>query len=185
MPKGRKGVPECSVESCQRSNDARGYCRLHYARLMKSGDPLVGGKRTRAEQFASSYDVDANGCWIWNRSLVTNGYAAFWDGGIVTGHRWSYENFIGPIPAGLQLDHLCRVRSCVNPDHLEPVTLAENVLRGVGVSAVNARKTHCQNNHPFDTANTYIGSNGSRVCRPCKAAWHQERVRKSRAESVA
>jgi len=177
MPKGYTGVPECSVESCQRVNEARGYCQLHYNRLMKHGDPLIGGKPTRKQQFASSYLEDANGCWIWNRSLVTGGYAAFWDGQTVSGHRWSYEHFIGPVPKGMQLDHLCRVRECVNPHHLEPVTLAENVMRGVGLSAINARKTQCKRGHVFDGSNTYIASNGSRCCRPCKAMLAREYTR--------
>ena len=182
MPKGFKGIPKCCVEDCTRINDSRGYCKLHYDRFMKHGDPLTGAVQTRIEQFSSSYRVDTDGCWIWTRSLVTKGYAAFWDGQMVTGHRWSYEHFIGPVPQGLQLDHLCRVRACVNPEHLEPVTVAQNVLRGIGLSAINARKTHCKRGHPFDTANTYIASNGSRCCRPCKAMLAREY---SRAKSAS
>lgn len=82
-------------------------------------------------------------------------------------HRYAYEHFIGPIPEGLQVDHLCRVRNCVNPDHLEAVTCRENVLRGDGVAAANARATHCPQGHAYDEANTYTWTNGGRHCRAC------------------
>jgi len=74
---------------------------------------------------------------------------------------------VGPIPAGLQLDHLCRNRACVRPDHLEPVRSRENTLRGFGPSAINARKTVCAHGHPFDEANTGRSPNGRRFCREC------------------
>jgi hypothetical protein len=82
-------------------------------------------------------------------------------------HRWSYEYHVGPIPKGMHLDHLCRNTRCVNPDHLEPVTLAENVLRGVSSPAMNARKTHCDSGHEFTPANTYISPRSERKCRAC------------------
>jgi hypothetical protein len=96
-------------------------------------------------------------------------------------HRLFYEQLVGPIPDGLQLDHLCRVRHCVNPDHLEPVTQTANVLRGIGPTAVNAGKTHCVHGHPFTPDNTYINKQGNRHCRACairRAAEHKARNRK-------
>lgn len=73
-----------------------------------------------------------NGCWEWIRALMTGGYASFWyEGKNVKASRFFYEKFIGKIPKGLQLDHLCRNRKCVNPKHLEPVTLKENLRRGL------------------------------------------------------
>ncbi|MFJ4777405.1 HNH endonuclease signature motif containing protein [Streptomyces sp. NPDC088762] len=71
-------------------------------------------------------------------------------------HRIMYEQAKGPIPEGLQIDHLCRNRACANPEHLEAVTQKENILRGTGPSAQQARQTHCLNGHPFDEVNTYV-----------------------------
>lgn len=96
--------------------------------------------------------VTESGCWIWLGALSHNGYGFIGTGEgnkIRRAHRVSYELHIGPIPEGMQLDHLCRVRCCINPWHCEVVTLKENVLRGVGLSAQNARKTHCKNGHPL------------------------------------
>lgn len=177
MPKGMPGKPPCSIPECYEPNEARGMCQLHYGRWRRGFDPAVDPKRSREQQFLSSVRVDDNGCWIWTRSQVTNGYGAFWDGGAITAHRWAYLHFIAPIPEGLQIDHLCRVRLCCNPQHLEPVTPAENVLRGDGLSAVNARKTECKRGHEFTEANTYIGAKGDRSCRACNALRAREYAR--------
>jgi hypothetical protein len=84
-------------------------------------------------------------------------------------HRYAFELLRHEVPDGLALDHLCRDHGCVNPWHLEPVTPRENVLRGVGRTAVNARKTHCIHGHPFTADNTVIKAEG-RACRACKRA---------------
>ena len=91
-------------------------------------------------------------------------------------HRAIYEKFVGPIPDGLTIDHLCRNRLCVNPAHLEPVTLAANVLRGESLPAKNARKTHCPKGHPYDETNTHITKQGWRICKAC----NRERQRSPR-----
>lgn len=94
-------------------------------------------------------------------------------------HRWLYERRNGKVPSGLELDHLCRVRHCVNPDHLEPVTRRENTLRSTSPSAVNARKTACDRGHEFTDENTYV-HRGRRVCRTCnrrRAAEYKARRR--------
>lgn len=110
-----------------------------------------------------------DGCWLWPGSTAS-GYGHL-RGTLV--HRAVYEGLRGPIPEGMQLDHLCRVRLCCNPSHLEPVTNRENILRGVGVSAENARKTHCRLGHPFDASNTWTDKRGGRHCRECGRASHR------------
>lgn len=90
-------------------------------------------------------------------------------------HVLAYIEAKGPIPAGLQIDHLCRNRRCVNPSHLEAVTCKINVLRGEGVTARNKRKTHCPHGHPYSPENTYTRPPGYRVCRTCKRQSHAER----------
>lgn len=118
--------------------------------------------------------VTESGCWIWTRYCAQHGYAQIVDlqGKKLYVHRLFYEHYKGPIPAGLTLDHLCRVRCCVNPDHLEPVTLAENVRRGEGVAAQHRRKTHCINGHELHGTNlVHVKSRPrTRVCRICTKA---------------
>jgi hypothetical protein len=117
-------------------------------------------------------------CWLWTRSRNGKGYAEIKVGGRHHAvHRLAYELLVGPIPAGLVLDHTCRVRHCVNPEHLEPVTNAENILRGEGFGAKNAAKTHCPQGHPYDEVNTVIRPNGNRRCRACHNASTNRKVR--------
>jgi len=108
-------------------------------------------------------------CWIFGGSKDRNGYGRTTiNAKMVNTHRVVYELVCGHIPDGLSLDHLCRTPSCVNPKHLEPVTHKENVLRGSGPTAINAKKTHCINGHLFDEKNTYIRpKSGGRQCRNC------------------
>ena len=108
------------------------------------------------------------GCLIWTAMATKNGYGRFWDGSrMVVAHRISYELHVGvKIPEGLQIDHLCRVRRCVNPDHLEVVTQRENWRRGKSITRALADKTHCPAGHPYDEENTYQ-RRGRRHCRIC------------------
>src|SRR6266446_2953304 len=119
-----------------------------------------------------------SGCWFWIGALDTKGYGIFWP---VTGegkyldraHRFSYELLIGEIPVGLDLDHLCRMRMCVRPQHLEPTTRQINVLRGVGPAAENARRETCIHGHDFTDENTYYRKDRvGRLCRRCDADRH-------------
>lgn len=122
------------------------------------------------KRFDEKWDED--GCWLWTAARNQNGYGRFWDGvRLVQAHRWSYEYHVGAIPEGLQLDHLCRVRHCVNPEHLEPVTHAENGRRGLA-GAWQAAKTHCKNGHEFTDANTLWRGPDKRHrgCRTCLQA---------------
>lgn len=121
------------------------------------------------------------GCWIWCGSLLLHGgYGQFNNGRtMVLAHRWAYEHFVGPIPDGLDLDHLCRVRSCVNPEHLEPVTRSENLRRGYAARGV---KSHCAQGHPFDEVNTFPRHDGGRGCRICRNNASRASKAKARAD---
>lgn len=104
-------------------------------------------------------------CWLWTGAVDPCGYGRFRAHVLVSAHRWAYEQFVGRIPDGLELDHACRVRTCVNPAHLEPVTHAENMRRS-GPFTPNANKTHCARGHAFTPENTYEYKT-RRNCRTC------------------
>lgn len=111
-----------------------------------------------------------SGCWLWLGSVNHDGYSRYAACGYKSGHRFFYEQAKGKIPAGLQLDHKCRVRCCVNPDHLEVVTCAVNNYRSMNVSGVNKRKTHCKYGHEYTIQNTrmYVWKGTyRRACRAC------------------
>ncbi len=124
-------------------------------------------------------------CWFWD-DCSSEGYGRFYVGPHRYGaHRVSYEYFVGPIPEGYEVDHLCRNPSCVNPEHLEAVTQEENNRRSNSPSAVYARAVCCKNGHPFDEANTYYKPNGKnfhRICRACQAEKSRRRRARRRAE---
>lgn len=130
---------------------------------------------TNDERFWRKVDrAGPEDCWLWNASLTNQGYGQVWMkelGRPASAHRWAYERLVGPIPVGLSLDHLCRVRNCVNPAHLEPVTHAENMRRAAGL------KTHCPWGHEYTEENIYRGSDGTAVCRFCKKKVRGVRVR--------
>ena len=117
-----------------------------------------------------------SGCWLWCGTGTMGGYGQFWDGGkLVLAHRWAYTYFTQEVPEGLDLDHLCRVRCCVNPAHLEPVTRKENCRRAP-TSPLN--RDHCINGHPYNEKNLRIAVAGDRRCRECKNQQDREyRVR--------
>lgn len=131
--------------------------------------------------------VDASGeCWLWT-GHCQSGYGRFYVDPSTKerkgAHRWLYEWFHGELPASLQLDHLCRVRNCVNLDHLEPVTAAENIRRGeTGIHQRN--KTHCPQAHEYTEANTIRDKKGHRKCRTCVkvreakklSGWERQRI---------
>jgi len=109
--------------------------------------------------------VRVDGCWLWTGYINPNGYAMF---GRRWAHRVAYEFFVGPIPEGLELDHLCRVPACVNPAHLEAVTHRENMRR-----APATNRTVCPGGHPYDESNTHITKAGKRHCRACDRDRHR------------
>jgi hypothetical protein len=139
----------------------RRYCS-HVCYRQRDPDPPV-------DRFWGSV-AKVTGCWLWQAGTTSNGYGKFrlsHRGRTVRAHRYAYELLVGPIPDGLQLDHLCRNRVCVNPAHLEPVTARENVLRGNSQSVVTIRAGVCVHGHPRTPENLYIFPNGKTRCRTC------------------
>jgi hypothetical protein len=107
-------------------------------------------------------------CWICRGRTNGRGYAMITDGGkSLLVHQVMYQRYRGEIPIGLEPDHTCRLTLCVNPDHLEPVTHRENILRGTSPAALNAQKSHCPSGHAYDTENTRHTPGGGRICRAC------------------
>lgn len=167
------------MPDCEREVLARGWCSTHYWRWYRHGDPgAAPRKRTFEEYLASS--VEVADCWLWTRGIKSHGYGnAAFGGRFWNAHRLVWEQLVGPIPDGVQLDHLCRVRHCVNPDHLEPVTPATNSQRGS-----TARKRWCKRGHDlWDSHNLYITREGRRRCRAC-AAYHERNRRRRIKDST-
>lgn len=127
---------------------------------------------TVMERIFSRFEIHQNGCWIWTGTLNNMGYAEIKvNRRNKFAHRVLYEAEIGPIPEGLELDHLCRTPSCINPSHLEPVTHAENMRRGTIASKARDRqksKTHCPNGHEYTDANTLVYHTDWRQCKQCR-----------------
>lgn len=122
---------------------------------------------TLRERFLAKIKADHSGCWLFTGYVMKNGYGTIGLGsrseGKAFAHRVAYELFVGPIPDGYVIDHLCRVRRCVNPEHLEAVTISTNLRRG----AQSALRTHCPKGHSFDGTNRAINKQGHRFCREC------------------
>ena len=149
----------CGYLGCTAPLVGLGYCNKHYIRFKTYG--FVGpDKKSRQDRFWD-FVTKTESCWIWNGSKSKAGYGYYWDNKHIYAHRFSYEICFGKIRRGLTLDHLCRNTSCVNPEHLEPVTMKENILRGEGWAAKNARKTHCKCGQPL------VKTTRQRYCRVC------------------
>lgn len=149
------------------------------------------------DRFAAKVALDGEtDCLVWTAAKIRKGYGHFFlrkdERGrpiLVLAHRWSYEWHRGPIPDGLVIDHLCRNPSCVNPDHLEPVTAAENTRRTPPdvFLAAHPRRSHCFRGHPLTAENTYVQpKNGKRSCKTCRAvSWEKHYSRKKAKRGAA
>lgn len=177
----------CSVDGCDYRLCARGWCRIHYAAWWRYGDPLIvkGTNRRvtvrnsaewqRQRLLASIAVTDSDqDCWLWKGCVnAKTGYGRVSSKGRPSlPHRIAYELLRGPIPDGLTIDHLCRVRLCCNPSHMEAVTMKVNDLRGTSPMANNARKTHCVHGHALAGGNLYLKSlptgGLARICLTCR-----------------
>ena len=137
----------------------------------------VPNARPLIERFWAKVEITPS-CWVWRGTRNKLGYGYLNSSGKRTpAHRVAYNLLVGPIPEGLELDHLCRNPFCVNPEHLDVVSHLENVRRGMGFSGINFRKTHCSKGHPFDATNTYVWKrNGQRRCLACLYAGRKRRA---------
>lgn len=122
-------------------------------------------------------------CWVWTGATL-KGHGQFYrnpEEGLTYAHVWSYEQVYGKVPKGLEIDHLCRVRGCVRPTHLEAVTHQENMLRSFTVGAVSVRENKCRAGHEYTPENTYVRlDGGGRMCRECARRRNNERRQRLR-----
>lgn len=134
---------------------------------------------TLAEHFWARVEKTPT-CWLWRGHTIRGYGRLMWDGARMAAHRVSYELHIGAIPDGLVIDHLCRNHGCVNPAHLEVVTIGENMLRGVAPTAVAFRENRCLRGHPYTDDNTYTYPDGKRRCRTCsRISWRVGQLRRT------
>jgi len=137
--------------------------------MAKTSKAQLRGATLKERLLHYSIPEPNSGCWLWTGALDKDGYGLTNEGGKQKrAHRAAYEVFIGPVPAELVIDHLCRVHSCINPCHLEIVTTKENILRGITGQLKN--RSHCDAGHEFTEQNTAYDRKGYRYCRKCKRA---------------
>lgn len=160
---------QCEAVNCARRPVAKGLCKPHY----ESADRIPKPRRPAEERFWAKVD-ETDDCWLWTGTLTKEkegeGYGQFKvNGRTIVAHRFAWELVNEEIPADLVVDHLCRVRRCVRPEHLELVTPYENMLRGDGFPARQARQTHCKRGHALSGDNVRVVNNGrSRRCLACR-----------------
>lgn len=144
--------------------------------------------RSAIDRFHDYYEIDEDtGCWVWQKCITATGYPRFcWNGRTGYAHRFSCEFFNGEIPDGYTVDHLCSNPSCVNPEHLEAVTMRVNGLRGNTFQGINSRKTHCPHGHEYTPENILNTKRRSRQCKTCarerqriKQNWQGKEYKKS------
>lgn len=169
----------CIIEGCSSIQHSRGCCGAHYSRLKRYGDatfhparrpkrvnpprPMGAPVRNTIETFWAQVEV-TGACWLWTGGLTDEGYGYYWLSGRTYGaHTIAYKDLVSDVPAGMHLDHLCRIRNCVNPDHLEVVTPAVNSERA---NKPRVEATHCNHGHEWTPENT-LPLGESKRCRQC------------------
>lgn len=174
----------CSVEGCDRPQyvSSSDLCSKHYQRMRLHGStaPTSNHGMPDSDRLMKYVQKDASGCWLFTGRIGTGGYGYFGqhrDGSWKPrrAHRVAYELFVGPISEGLQIDHLCRVRHCVNPAHLEAVTAEVNNARSTSPSAANRVATECKRGHALEGENVQIINSGGRQKRRCKECAREAR----------
>lgn len=175
----------CPIPNCDRPIRTRGWCHNHYERWRRGTD------RHRMESLLRPMRILPSGCVLWTGARNREGYGLIRRGGrTYLAHRVTYEKWVGPLVPGLQIDHLCRVRACVAPAHLEQVTPKTNTQRSMAGMHNRVRAfyiTHCPHGHPYDEANTYRspGRPRHRMCRACMAARQRAAATCKRLEGAA
>lgn len=171
---------KCAEADCEKWAKWRGLCQRHYIADQYRDKPPPTDEELANRIFPKVIEDPGTNCWEWQGARHARyghgmfGYNALGRNTTRYVHDWMWEFLVGPVPEGLVLDHLCRNTRCCNPVHLEPVTSEENILRGDGPTAVNARKTHCIHGHEFTPENTRMqrqapssGGTWMRVCKTC------------------
>lgn len=169
----------CSTNGCGRLARRRRMCGAHYERARRTGKIAIRPADPVTRFWSNVRKTDT--CWLWTAARTTPGYGYMrWAGRNQPAHRIAYELLVGPVPADLDLDHECHNldttcrggptcphRPCVNPTHLVPRPHRSNLLRGRGIPATLAARTHCEHGHEFTPENTYVWCN-ARYCRTCR-----------------
>jgi hypothetical protein len=169
-PRAKINVGPCAADGCDAKSKTQGFCGRHWERVRRHGDATTLLVVHDGLERFMSYVEKTDGCWLWRGTLTWDGYGLFRNLGSRTGaHRHAYQFLVGPIPEGLQLDHLCRVRNCVNPAHLEPVTAAENTRRAAAALGPACRRGH---------TNVVIREGRARYCPDCR---HEQHIRRKAA----
>ena len=166
-------MKNCTIIGCDLKHMGVGFCQKHYQRFKKHGDPnkVDNFYREDEKRFLSHVKIIDSGCWEWQGRISNKGYAHFfWDKSTKNAHRFSYKQYVGPLTKGLQIDHLCRNKTCVNPSHLEQVTQQVNISR-----IPRHTKTHCKKGHEYTPENSYFYKETKRCCRICLRLKNQKR----------